>query len=375
MEGSGHTARNVVAGVPRPGPAQLGLLCPPPSSRAPSSSPRGPRKEFSAARGVGLPFASRCSAAGSPSASLPPSSSPGPLLPRAAAPPPPPAPSLPASDSLVRTLARGSVSAGSLGPRLAWLQVAARPGLRVVQAPRRVLSHLLAPTSGLQECRVPTRPLSRAPGRTSPARALLPGRALAWGSEGGEEDGNRISLVLGGGGGLGLGRLAPTCSEVHGAGGRAGRARLLSQRLAEWEGEPRLRRSFNNPIRQAHSQVFFSRFRIFFSVWDILQTFFFLTCKAVTTNCSSPPRVGGRGGRREGRASGAPLPPTTLRGGGEVRQGCDGTTLGLLGEGAGRASSLCKLLRAWKGSWPWCGLLPWCRPGHAGLLPSAPCRV
>lgn len=274
MEGSGHyAARSVVAGVPRPGPAQLGLLCPPPSSPAPSSSPRGPRKEFSAARGVGLPFASRCSAAGSPSASLPPSSSPGPLLPRAAAPPP-------------RTLAArfglagpdsgaGLCVAGSLGPRLAWLQVAARPGLRVVQAPRRVLSHLLAPPSGLQECRVPTRPLSRAPGRTSPARALLPGPALAWGSEGGEEDGNRISLVLGGGGGLGLGRLAPTCSEVHGAGGRAGRARLLSQRLAEWEGEPRLRRSFNNPIRQAHSQVFFSRFRIFFFGVGHSANFFF----------------------------------------------------------------------------------------------------
>lgn len=88
MEGSGHAARSLVAGVPRPGRAQLGLLCPPPSSRAPSTPPRGPRKEFSPARGVGLPFASRCSAAGSPSASLPPSSSPGPLLPRAAAPPP-----------------------------------------------------------------------------------------------------------------------------------------------------------------------------------------------------------------------------------------------------------------------------------------------
>lgn len=170
---------------------------------------------------------------------------------------------------------------GALCPRVPWdpasrwLQVAARPGLRVVQAPRRVLSHLQAPPSGLQECRVPTRPLSRAPGRTSPARALLPGPALAWGSEGGEEDGNRISLVLGGGGGLGLGRLAPTCSEVHGAGGRAGRARLLSQRLAEWEGEPRLRRSFNNPIRQAHSQVFFSRFRIFFFGVGHSANFFF----------------------------------------------------------------------------------------------------
>lgn len=214
---------------------------------------------------------------------------PPPFLPLPPRPPRPRAPRLPpAAPRPPRTrsprLWRGAPSSGIPGTPPRRAPGCRLPGLRVARAPRRAPGHLPAPAE-----RTPGTPRPRpAPSRgrpavPPPARAPLAGAAPGsparprLGTPRGK-DGNRISRLPGGGGGRGLGRLAPTCSEVHGAGGRAGRARLLSRRLAEWEGEPRLRRSFNNPIRQAHSQVFFVRFRIFFfffSVWDILQTFFF----------------------------------------------------------------------------------------------------
>lgn len=276
MVGSGRAARSEEAATPaaRPGPARLrSALRPPLYSRPPSfppSPPGGPGRESGAARGVGLSSPPAGPASGSPC--LPPSLPlplPAPFSPRAASPSRSPAP---ASDALSPTFARGSLLRDpATPPRRA--PGGRLPGLRAAGAPRRADSGNAASPPGPSRRRPAVPLLARAP-RTGAAPGSPAGPRL--GTPRGK-DWNRISRLPGGGGGRGLGRLAPTCSEVHGAGGRAGRARLLSRRLAEWEGEPRLRRSFNNPIRQAHSQVFFARFRIFFffSVWDILQTFFF----------------------------------------------------------------------------------------------------
>lgn len=256
--------------LPRPGPARLRsarrrlspLARPPPRPPLPpgrggraarpevSASPRLPPARPRAPLSLPLP---------------PPPSSPAPSAPRAAPAARSPAP---ASDSPSRLL-RGALSVGiggtppRRGSRWPPRQVCGSPGSppRSPPPPGRAERTSAAPRprrAALEGAR-PRLPRPE-PRCWGPLPAPRPGR----GSRPPRGGRNRISRLPGGGGGRGLGRPAPTCSEVHGAGGRAGRARLLSRRLAEWEGEPRLRRSFNNPIRQAHSQVFFARFRIFF---------------------------------------------------------------------------------------------------------------
>ncbi|XP_057585476.1 basic proline-rich protein-like [Hippopotamus amphibius kiboko] len=247
------------------GPARTSQarLCPPPSSLlSPALLPALPSRRAGEGKRRGPrcrpPLASRRPGLGLPRASLPPSL----FLSRS---PPPRAPRLPPAAPLRLGLAlpdfcAGLCPPGSRDPALPGSRwpppgSAGRPGFPPRSRPRRADSRNAASPPGPSRGRPAVPPPARTPlagaAPGSPARPRL-------GTPRGK-DGNRISRLPGGGGCRGLGRLAPTCSE--------------------WEGEPRLRRSFNNPIRQAHSQVFFARFRIFFffffSVWDILQTFFF----------------------------------------------------------------------------------------------------
>lgn len=303
MEGSGHAARSVGAGSPAarpPGPARLAL----PSALLSRALLPSPPAEEGVRRGPRCrpPLASRCSAAGSPSASLPPSSSPGPLLPRAASrPPPTPAPSLPASESLAPTPARGSVSSGSLGPRLA-----GAPGGR----PSRSAGRPGSPPRS----RPPPGSAERTPGMPRPHPAPLEGaRPYLPSPSSAPRPGPRR-------GAPGVGRRTGTGSHCRWAGAEAeaSDAWLLPARRSMGLGagpagrgsSPRGWRSGRAsrgsgealiiPSARPTRRFFSLGFAFFFRCGTFCKLFFFLTCKAVTTNCSSPPRGGGERGE-EGR--------------------------------------------------------------------------